>query len=110
MTKTSVGSDLVAGPGASLRILGMPLGRHALSVECLKPWTVAAEHSVEDGLWTYQIRVGDSPLVRHALSVECLKTRTVAHLNTHDRYLWRHTALAMCVQLVNALGSRLVAS
>ena len=42
MTKTRVGSELVAGPGASFRILGMPLGRHALSVECLKPWTVAA--------------------------------------------------------------------
>ena len=32
--------------GASTLVLGMPLGRHALSVECLKPWTVAAEHSV----------------------------------------------------------------
>ena len=51
MTKTRVGSELVAGPGASFRILGMPLGRHALSVECLKPWTVAAEHLVE-GPWT----------------------------------------------------------
>ena len=74
MTKTGLGSELVHGPGASSQVLGMPLGRHALSVECLKPWTVAAEHSVEDGLWTCQIRVGDSPLVRHALSVECLKT------------------------------------
>ena len=68
----------------------MPLGRHALSVECLKPWTVAAG-TQRRGHWedTHQIRVRDSPLVRHALSVECLKTRTVAHLNTHDRYLWR---------------------
>ena len=52
MTKRGLGSELVHGPGASSQVLGMPLGRHALSVECLKPWTVAAEHSVEDGLWT----------------------------------------------------------
>ena len=31
---------------APSQVLGMPLGRHALSVECLKPWTVAAKHSV----------------------------------------------------------------
>ena len=47
MTKTGLGSELVHGPGASSQVLGMPLGRHALSVECLKPWTVAAEHSVK---------------------------------------------------------------
>ena len=46
MTKTGLGSELVHGPGASSQVLGMPLGRHALSVECLKPWTVAAGHSV----------------------------------------------------------------
>ena len=37
----------------------MPLGRHALSVECLKPWTVAAEHSVEEGLWTIVLPPSD---------------------------------------------------
>ena len=52
MTKTGLGSELVHGPGASSQVLGVPLGRHALSVECLKPWTAAAEHSVEDGPWT----------------------------------------------------------
>ena len=79
-------------------VLGMPLGRHALSVECLKPWTVAAEHWIVGDPWTPSASpfrrprgslssgfialagfpVLGMPLGRHALSVECLKPWTVA--------------------------------